>query len=467
MRCGGLYSFPFSGFAACLCTNSTDWSALRHRVTAPKGVSTTSEANARSDADSRNDEPPIRARRVMERAGEDMLDACVRVSSRCRVVGAELSWDAALACAVRESRAAAAAAAAANVTTDHVDTPKQTSTHEQPRTQMSSDATHSAAAPAAATSPSAADDAAAAAAPARKRQRHRGGKGKGRAAASASASASAASGSLSPQSAASSQSSHSSRGGQAPSHGDGGHSHSHDGAPCGGHGGDSAGAVDHARVPAEDMSEAVHYTDVLFHFNSYATHSFQRLDRMNADFHSIPSVLQATVPGWEARMVALRNAIRANHEFLAEIVAHRYIFQTTEEIDYEALEIKADRTSVVDEERMSKVRSTLRQCVRDWSAEGAAERDACYGPILRELERLYPDRAARKDVRVLVPGSGLGRLVWEVAARGFFSQGNEVHMTPEEQSITVIEERQRSAEAHSLSLRDSFSFPISCFCAAF
>ncbi len=71
------------------------------------------------------------------------------------------------------------------------------------------------------------------------------------------------------------------------------------------------------------------------------------------------------------------------------------------------------------------MRSTLRQCVRDWSEEGAAERSACYGPILSELERLYPDRAARAAVKVLVPGSGLGRLVWEMAYRGFQAVGNE------------------------------------------
>lgn len=39
--------------------------------------------------------------------------------------------------------------------------------------------------------------------------------------------------------------------------------------------------------------------------------------------------------------------------------------------------------------------------------------------------RLYPDTGSRHNVRVLVPGSGLGRLPWEVAARGYSCQGNE------------------------------------------
>ena len=82
----------------------------------------------------------------------------------------------------------------------------------------------------------------------------------------------------------------------------------------------------------------------------------------------------------------------------------------------------ADPRARPTEADFSKVRSTLHSCVRDWAAEGAAERAACYGPILDELERVVP-RDGRS--RVLVPGAGLARLVLEVAARGYGAQGNE------------------------------------------
>ena len=32
---------------------------------------------------------------------------------------------------------------------------------------------------------------------------------------------------------------------------------------------------------------------------------------------------------------------------------------------------------------------------------------------------------ARSDIRVLVPGAGLGRLAWDIATLGFACQGNE------------------------------------------
>ena len=83
----------------------------------------------------------------------------------------------------------------------------------------------------------------------------------------------------------------------------------------------------------------------------------------------------------------------------------------------------------VSDHDLDKVRSTLKQFVRDWSTEGEAERNAAYGPIIEAIESRFapsassfPERAA---VRVLVPGAGLGRLAWDIAKRGFSCQGNE------------------------------------------
>lgn len=76
---------------------------------------------------------------------------------------------------------------------------------------------------------------------------------------------------------------------------------------------------------------------------------------------------------------------------------------------------------------IDKARSTLRQFYRDWSAEGAREREACFGPVMRAI-------AAERDARgpdhpplkVLVPGAGLGRLVFELCLAGYDTEGNEI-----------------------------------------
>ncbi|KAI1370908.1 N2227-domain-containing protein [Hypoxylon crocopeplum] len=75
---------------------------------------------------------------------------------------------------------------------------------------------------------------------------------------------------------------------------------------------------------------------------------------------------------------------------------------------------------------LDKARSTIRQFYRDWSAEGAVERDACYGPVYRALDAekvRYPDR---QQMKVLVPGAGLGRLVFDLCRTGYHIEGNEI-----------------------------------------
>lgn len=76
---------------------------------------------------------------------------------------------------------------------------------------------------------------------------------------------------------------------------------------------------------------------------------------------------------------------------------------------------------------IDKARSTIRQFYRDWSAEGAREREACFGPVLRaisaEQEARGPEHA---PLKILVPGAGLGRLVFELCMGGYEAEGNEI-----------------------------------------
>ncbi|CAG8538328.1 11348_t:CDS:10 [Acaulospora colombiana] len=64
-----------------------------------------------------------------------------------------------------------------------------------------------------------------------------------------------------------------------------------------------------------------------------------------------------------------------------------------------------------------KVRESLKHMVRDWSEEGKKEREAIYEPILSQLAKIPIEE--RRNHKVLVPGSGLGRLAWEIANLGF------------------------------------------------
>lgn len=76
---------------------------------------------------------------------------------------------------------------------------------------------------------------------------------------------------------------------------------------------------------------------------------------------------------------------------------------------------------------VDKARSTLRQFYRDWSAEGAVERKACYGPVLRAIGAERDAKGLHgTPMKVLVPGAGLGRLVFELCLLGYEAEGNEI-----------------------------------------
>ncbi|KAL2818354.1 N2227-like protein-domain-containing protein [Aspergillus granulosus] len=76
---------------------------------------------------------------------------------------------------------------------------------------------------------------------------------------------------------------------------------------------------------------------------------------------------------------------------------------------------------------VNKAHSTIRQFYRDWSEEGQPERDVCHTPVLEDLRDEFSGRlAAGEGIRVLVPGAGLGRLVFEICRAGFDAEGNEI-----------------------------------------
>ena len=77
---------------------------------------------------------------------------------------------------------------------------------------------------------------------------------------------------------------------------------------------------------------------------------------------------------------------------------------------------------------LDKARSTIRQLYRDWSEEGAKERSDCYTTVRSALSQFFDkiQPSSRHQVRVLVPGAGLGRLVFDLVHDGYSVEGNEI-----------------------------------------
>lgn len=59
--------------------------------------------------------------------------------------------------------------------------------------------------------------------------------------------------------------------------------------------------------------------------------------------------------------------------------------------------------------------------MRDWTEEGKEERDQFLTPIMNSFKKHFPHhiKPDQSLVKVLVPGAGLGRLVFEFAKQGY------------------------------------------------
>jgi carnosine N-methyltransferase len=195
------------------------------------------------------------------------------------------------------------------------------------------------------------------------------------------------------------------------------HNHDHSGHHHGNEGGDGHG---HEELSPAD-ADAAHFQDVVASFQVYERHSMAIHGRLLRDFAVLSSKHKALLKNYTAKLASMRQGIQANARFLGEIIGDVDLFGNGTRTGGEDGESASA-------ESIDKVHGTLRQFVRDWGVEGASERERSYAPLLREAEKLKPLRKEAGEVnkyRVLVPGCGLGRLVWEFAHRGYAVQGNE------------------------------------------
>lgn len=194
----------------------------------------------------------------------------------------------------------------------------------------------------------------------------------------------------------------------------------------------------------EERLEKEHYGKVITAFKSYKTDSESRLSRSHMNLKRLPLAHQQILikHGFKSGLENVQSCIDLNYHVLSEIISDASTMFENSSYNCENSDGIGPRgdgqtTSQMDVE---KIQSTLKQFVRDWSDAGKEEREMCYSPIMDELEKLYPGTneegesdvestcgysATRNNLKVLVPGSGLGRLAYDIAMKGFECQGNE------------------------------------------
>jgi hypothetical protein len=125
----------------------------------------------------------------------------------------------------------------------------------------------------------------------------------------------------------------------------------------------------------------------------------------------------ADLPELATRFETQASAISINAAFLRSIVSEMGLVGDVASAELDSLGV-VELT----------VDGMMKQLVREWTDAGAAEREQCLGFVLSSLERHVPISGGSPP-QVVIPGAGLGRLVWEVAMRGYAAVGIERAMS--------------------------------------
>lgn len=211
------------------------------------------------------------------------------------------------------------------------------------------------------------------------------------------------------------------------------HSHDHSHAHEHGHSHEHDHAHEHDKDDDDAQADVAHFEEVVRSFRFYRLHAMTVHNRMVRDFQAIPETHRNMLSKYPAKLASIRQGVEGNEAFLRRIVADVDLFGRSREDQPSGMTVTvgdADADlwqNVPSADNIDKVHSTLRQFVRDWAVQGRPERAVAYEPLIAEVERRFPlDRTREVNkYRVLVPGCGLARLVWEFAHRGYAVQGNE------------------------------------------
>lgn len=172
--------------------------------------------------------------------------------------------------------------------------------------------------------------------------------------------------------------------------------------------------------------EREYFFSVLNTFNSYREQSLFRIEDKQETILKLPSHHKEWLESYLKDLDDLKKCIEINSNLIPFILKDaQTIFGNTLAVGVNPSDIEVRTLS----EGLDKVQSVFKQLMRDWSSLGALERKQCYDPIIEEIEDRFPaDKFDRQEITVLVPGAGLGRLAFEITARGFSCEGNEFNM---------------------------------------
>ncbi|KAG7490544.1 hypothetical protein JOB18_037772 [Solea senegalensis] len=139
----------------------------------------------------------------------------------------------------------------------------------------------------------------------------------------------------------------------------------------------------------EARLEKQHFWRIVDAFRFYRAHVQEQVKRAERQFRSLPQRHQNLLPSVMSNLTRISQCADCNQEVLHDIVHNSlHMFENIGCGEREdPRKVRPSFTSTFD---MDKLKSTIKQFVRDWSEAGQAERESCYLPIIQQIQRLFP-----------------------------------------------------------------------------
>jgi len=181
----------------------------------------------------------------------------------------------------------------------------------------------------------------------------------------------------------------------------------------------------------DDVEENAHFESVCSAYRQYAIFAMREWACREYRLKALPESQQKVLPAglrfgttaYSKRHKEFKDAVIRNQFCLDCILRHAGQPHSQQQPSH--------NVNVTDEQ-VSKVSSVLKSLTRDWSPYGEKERNAAYDPIKESIKKYLPlpknIPEGQRPPRIVVPGSGVGRLAFELAAMGYGVQGNEFSM---------------------------------------
>ena len=136
-------------------------------------------------------------------------------------------------------------------------------------------------------------------------------------------------------------------------------------------------------------------------------------------------LLQQAGVDYPAKLASAENGVRHTADVVEQILVHACAYYAIARKEVEAFARATESASgAVGDADHAHLTHAMKHFVRDYSTEGAFERKRTFGLIQGWLAQEFPE-GGREGMKILLPGCGVGGLLWEVAAMGFEVAGVE------------------------------------------